>query len=328
MNPSHLEIAFSAIDLLGCYTVTGLFAFRLWLIPEEAKFPAMDSRFIRLYAITLILMVIGGTGHFIVNAVMLGGGSLSQNLALIGQILLNSHFGHSWLIHITAIAVLCSGLFFNRHKMPAKDVAGFMLFISALILLSISATGRADKAGDFTIVEMVDWLHLFTSGLWGGSIIAIAWMLPQGLADVSVSMRKEIQTRINTRLALLTLLAFLLVLTSGIYETWLRLGSLGSFLYSSYGHVLIFKLVFTGFLGIAGLLYYYVVASGLRSEGVSAGAYGQVVSVIGAILVVIILVLSMAMMEIPAPAGLKSFPMVPVNSRIPLPVSGQKTANP
>ncbi|MDE3208330.1 MAG: hypothetical protein KGL58_05775, partial [Pseudomonadota bacterium] len=194
MNLIHLKIVFGTLDLLGSYMVMGLFASRLWLLSEDSVvLIPLIQRFGRFYLWSLTTLILGSISHFIVNALILGGkAGLWQTFSLMGQILMESHFGHAWLIHFIALAVLILGYGFCRKRLPEKDVSGFFLLINALLLLSITAIGRSGNFGNFTVIELIDWTHLVATAILGGSFITLTYLLPAGLVGLEVGKRDEL----------------------------------------------------------------------------------------------------------------------------------------
>lgn len=52
-----------------------------------------------------------------------------------------------------------------------------MLATVALIAASRSASGHAADSGDFTLVEIVDWLHIFMISTWGGALVLVSLVI-------------------------------------------------------------------------------------------------------------------------------------------------------
>ena len=94
--------------------------------------------------------------------------------------------------------------------------------------------------------------HLIATGLWGGGLLALFWVLYSGVKKSTLPLSWAAETvRRFSRLALGSVAV--LVLT-GLYQSWIQVGSLSTLFGTDYGRVLLFKLIlFTAMLGFGAL---------------------------------------------------------------------------
>src|SRR4030095_6509704 len=110
---------------------------------------------------------------------------------------------------------------------------------------------RCVKA-DTVVVVAADSVHLIATGLWGGGLLALFWILYRGVKKSTLPLSWAAETvRRFSRLAFGSVAV--LVLT-GLYQSWIQVGDLRTLFGTDYGRVLLFKLVlFIAMLGFGAL---------------------------------------------------------------------------
>ena len=128
-----------------------------------------------------------------------------------------------------------------------------VFFLSLPLVASRSFTSHAVAVKENTMVVVAaDVAHLIATGLWGGGLLALFWVLYRGVKKSALPLSWAAETvRRFSRLALGSVAV--LVLT-GLYQSWIQVGSLRTLFGTDYGRVLLFKLVlFIAMLGFGAL---------------------------------------------------------------------------
>ena len=180
----------------------------------------------------------------------MGGVSWTSAVALVPEVLTETHAGHvfEWFLPIAFVLLLSAFV-----PLP-QSVRTAMLFLLAGVLLFLQAmlTHAIDKG---TLAVAVYFLHEVTSGLWFGALLAL-WMVARygGPPDIWV----ESAARRVSKLAFWSVIG--LVIT-GTYTAYKGLGfDMCRLLFSVYGRMLIIKVtVFFGVVAIGAYNRYRLV---------------------------------------------------------------------
>jgi putative copper export protein len=163
--------------------------------------------------------------------------------------------GKVWLLreaYGAALAIVIFWLARNRANMKSIRL---VFFLSLPLAASRSLTSHAVAVKtDTMIVVAADAVHLIATGLWGGGLLALFWIFYSGVKKSTLSLSWAAETvRRFSRLAFGSVVV--LVLT-GLYQTWIQVGDLRTLFGTEYGRVLLFKLVlFIAMLGFGALNY-------------------------------------------------------------------------
>jgi copper resistance protein D len=162
-------------------------------------------------------------------------------LPLLPTILFQTHFGRAWLIRPIALIALWIGWWAGRRRLESKRLAAMMLCAGALIAMMRSASGHAADWGDLTFSELIDWLHLMASALWGGGLLTLCIVvLPVAL---KLSERRRLLADVARRFSIFAGVALFVVLLTGLYNAWLQVGSIRAMWKTPYGQTLLVKLL-------------------------------------------------------------------------------------
>src|SRR5437867_5308304 len=102
-------------------------------------------------------------------------------LAMLGRtlpmVLLRTHYGRVWFVRLGALVMLWTGWGVGRRHLQIQTIPASMLVAGGLIALTRSLSGHAADWGDVTLAVLLDWLHLLAGGLWGGGLLALAYVV-------------------------------------------------------------------------------------------------------------------------------------------------------
>ena len=169
------------------------------------------------------------------------------------DILLESQIGVQSLLRLLVSAVL--GVLWFRlireEGNASARILGLVAGLSALLLLGRSlGSHAAGSAGSPAALNVaVDFIHLAAACLWIGGLVAL-------LLGLQVLRRGDGQL-IGPSVARFSNLAILsvgLIALTGLYNAWLEVGSVGAFLETSYGKILLVKMsILVPLLGLAAI---------------------------------------------------------------------------
>jgi putative copper resistance protein D len=122
------------------------------------------------------------------EAVSMSGAPILEAQAYLVPVITQTHFGASWLIAAIGLAgtigldALLRGL---PRSAALRERARYWLAFLGLAVYAFgkAGTGHAADAGGLGLPEVVQWVHLGSTGLWAGSVIVSAALVAPRLAD-------------------------------------------------------------------------------------------------------------------------------------------------
>jgi len=153
---------------------------------------------------------------------------------------MTTHAGHAVTMSFCFVPfLLVLSLFPGAFRHRAGTWTGIVLILG---LTSYRATlGHAASDGDFTVRELVQFLHLSSIAVWAGGVAIAGLAAVPHLAERSDS---EAAIQFARRLSRWVTIALVVVVLSGIYNAWRGMG--GSFMAlprTPWGRVLVIKVV-------------------------------------------------------------------------------------
>lgn len=242
MYINAIHIAVKVVDFAALFTAIGLLLARLVLLPSEAfEIPSVARKWGRLLGVALMLLTITGLMLFLVRVMQMSGMRSTEAIGLLPSVLRQTHFGKAWTVHLLGLLVLW--VCWSAHaQLSRRWPTRIMLALLYLLTLTYSATSHAADAGDFTVAEWNDCVHLAAAASWGGGIFATLLLIAPSFFE-DVDRNRKFLNYMLRRLSTVSATALLFVVISGITNMTIRLSDLDSLVNSSYGHVLIGKLL-------------------------------------------------------------------------------------
>ena len=175
------------------------------------------------------------------------------SLEVLVRYLTMTQSGRVWLLreaYGAALALIL--LWFARYPASLKAIR-CVLFLALPLVAGRSLTSHAVAVKQDTVAAVAaDAVHLIATGLWGGGLLALFWILYRGVKTMTLPLSWGAETvRRFSRVALGSV--SILILT-GLYQSWIQVGDLRTLFGTDYGRVLLLKLVlFIAMLGFGAL---------------------------------------------------------------------------
>lgn len=232
---SFTEIAVRWSSLLALLCLAGMALFRI-TAPATAHIaiPAWERRF------TLMVLGLFLAAHCFLAATQAEAvAELPLPQALTGtvlkEVLFDSRFGALWWLKL----VLGSLLGVVLYRRARATVA---LIVAVLLLLSTSLAGHAAGARAVPILAITaDTLHLLAAALWIGTLSQLCLLLPAVVAQPSHE-RFETLRKLVPRVSAVLLPAVLVLVATGLVNTWEVVGTLHALFNTAHGQSLLVKL--------------------------------------------------------------------------------------
>lgn len=186
--------------------------------------------------------------ELVVRAHTMAGGGLSTALAAVPTVLVQTHFGRIWIGRSAALVCLLILL-----GIPGR-VAVIVAFVAGLgVALTTSLTSHASAWGDTSFVLLLDWAHSVAASVWAGGLFGLALTVFRDRAGVPPTIVLQGVRRFSR----LAGVCVLIVVITGVLTAWFQLGSPGRLGDTTYGQLLMVKLVFVAALCWLGAINRY-----------------------------------------------------------------------
>ena len=202
--------------LLGALVSAG------FLLPSgEPK--ELRQKLLRAGAYLVVVFLIIAVVSLLIQGAKLRQGTL-PSLDVLVRYLTMTQSGKIWLLREAYGAALALILFWFARKTASVKSIRWVFFLALPLVASRSFTSHAVAVKEDTMVAVAaDATHLIATGLWGGGLLALFWILYRGVKKSALPLSWAAETvRRFSRLALASVAV--LVLT-GLYQSWIQVGN-------------------------------------------------------------------------------------------------------
>ncbi|WP_296817955.1 copper homeostasis membrane protein CopD [Brevundimonas sp.] len=194
------------------------------------------------------LAVFGSVGvlfgaHAVLAATVAGLGGGPESLAdheLWAVVLVETDFGRVWIARLLlALVLLLVSVALARRESRPLRIAGSI--VAALLVASVALTGHAASLeGNAGLLHRAaDAAHILAAMTWLGALPALLLLLRAASTDGAAA--NEAALRLH-QFHTIGLAAVLVLVASGVVNTWFLVGSLAGLIGTPYGQVLLLKL--------------------------------------------------------------------------------------
>ncbi len=259
--PAWLEIVFLVF-------VVGVLASLLWVFPSAARADLpererLSARLWRFLAVSIAAALASGFVNLLVRTAEMSGSPVQDLFPLLPTVILKTHFGTVWLIRIAGLVLLWAFVTTGGKHRDSRPGLYVLLGIAAVVTMTESASGHAADAGDFSVAELVDWLHLFAACLWGGGLLVLSLMILPFLANAGGREAQSIAGA-GSRFSRMGGIAVATIVFTALYQARVYVGSVDALVKAPYGRTIIAKIVLLVCLLVLGAFNRYISVPRLR----------------------------------------------------------------
>lgn len=297
MIGSHtlVHIVVRWLEFMGLMTLVGGLAFQaLILAPSplsDRDYHTIEGHLRRVQAGSLLLVALASLADLMLRTLMMSGGSLATLGFALPVVLRNTHYGTIWTARIGLLGLLGMAWWLRLQgtattprllwitrlgrmgllgmtwwlrllgvtASPRFSVAFFC--VAAFVALTTTLSGHAADWGDVTVPVLIDWLHLLAVSIWIGGLFTFGFALKRSLATPGMEETARGLSSIARPFSRMAAGCVAVFLATGLYNTWLQVGSISAFVDAAYGWTLLVKLALVGgVLTIAAVNRYYFLA--------------------------------------------------------------------
>jgi putative copper export protein len=254
------------IELISIAFCTGTLVFLLWVIPVAA-YPDSGLRN-RLWLLFIISVAVGMTGSvidLILRIAEMSGETVLSSFPLVPSVLLKTHSGRVWLIRIVCLLfILFTSKIREIRFTPQLLIVLFCL--DAVIALTESASGHAADKGDFSIAEIMDWIHLFGALMWVGGIFVLSFLVLPEVSELSKQAFHALAGQVVS-FSRVAGIAVLFVVLTALYNVVIYVGSIKALMSTSYGLTILTKIALLVLLLLLAAYNRYISVPNLGKRG-------------------------------------------------------------
>ena len=246
------------LGLLSLAAVIGGLVLEWLILPNGAPpFEPARLRLRRLITGGLVVLVLTTFADLVLRAQVISRAPLAVAIVAVPDVMARTHFGTI----LTARAVMLAlAVFLSLAR--ATALRALCLLIALAAVLTTTLTGHASGWGDLTVSVAVDWIHAVAASAWVGGLLALAVVIfrsepPWPPASLAI---------LAPRFSRLAGACLLVVVLTGSYNAWAQLGALSRLWTTTYGGVLIVKLLLVAVLIGLGAVNRYVAVPGLGPQ--------------------------------------------------------------
>jgi copper resistance protein D len=228
-----------------------------WSVAPGGMARALDQSLRRASKVAAIVLFATAIAWLLLAAGEMGQGwADAWNPSVIGSVILYTDFGRVWLWRLGAVVVLLAVLTFTRDNSWL-----IVAILAAIALGSLGLVGHAlMRSGALGWLNRLSFVaHVLAAGFWLGS-------LPPLIASLRLAADQTGLAITLRRFSRLGHAAVVIVLATGLVNTWLVLGMLPLDASSSYKTLLLAKIALVTVMLVLALLNRYVLVPRLQKS--------------------------------------------------------------
>lgn len=282
---------------LAMFVLFGGFAFRLFVLKptltrlsdlsdEEKNLGLEKSKrmFLSLSWLSLIILLVVIPIRLLLQTSSVFGESIVEAFSpsKLMQILTQTGFGFPWALQFTLMILLFVVILLIKRDKDLKNPylwAGLLL--GSFLLLTPSLSGHARAASkEYSLAIISDWIHLIAGGIWIGGLVHLFFTSPKAFENAGISQKLQSIVRMIPLFSRLAIAATVLIFLTGIYNSWIHLESVFDLFNTTYGFVLLIKILLVlpmiGLGGLNGFILHPRMQKILSEDDISESKYRTV----------------------------------------------------
>lgn len=276
------------LELVSLACCTGVLVCSLWVVdrnPSDAPSgqERLPTALWQVLGIGAAVLFTSSALGLLVRSAEMSGRPITGVLPVLPTVLLHTHLGHAWILRMVAVVAL-SVTMMAAAGSRSRLLQGVMLGCAVIVSATSSASGHASNAGDFSVAEIVDWLHLAAALVWGGGLLVLSFVILPRLVTRG-DRAARVLAGVATRFSKIALVGLGLIVLTAPYQEWAHGGSVAGLGRSTYGRTIIVKIVLFSLLVFLGAFNRYVNVPRLREwAGSPITRYGMAGRLVASVL--------------------------------------------
>jgi putative copper export protein len=230
------------VELISIAFCTGILIFSLWVLSDaEHHDPGLQNLLWLLFIVSVTVAMAVSVIDFLQRVAEMSGDTVLSSFPLVPTVLFKTHSGQVWLIRLACLVLLLA--IGNIRKIRDTRLVLIVLFcLDTIIALTESASGHAADKGDFSLAEIMDWIHLLGALVWAGGVFVLSFViLPLGSGPDSQPF--HILARRVARFSRIAGIAVFAVVLTALYNALVYAGSVTALVRTAYGLTISTKIV-------------------------------------------------------------------------------------
>jgi len=224
-----------------------IFRGRLSSFAEDEPKLAAWMRWLLLCAV-LVALVSGVAWFEFTTGMMADGASAMMQPSVLMTMMMGTDFGPLWAARL----ILLLGIAGLLIRWPSKLTLSLVPLLAALALASLAGTGHARATQGIAGIGHIasDALHLIASGLWLGGLWPLGAVI---VASFRCTAKKQEELGIGEilrRFSSVATVAVLVLVATGVLNSWFLVGSPFALFSSLYGELLFAKIILFVFMAL------------------------------------------------------------------------------
>ncbi len=242
---------FYLLDLWLLFSLVGLLASSLWLIPATLRArQIVCQRWHRAWWMTLGLLLANSVVIFYMDISIQMEMPDAHLPAVCSSILVRTHYGQMTGLRWAVLASLVIWVVCLRHRVPGPVAGIFALLLKSVLVFTLSATSHASSQGIVSTTLLVHWFHLVAAMIWGGVILGFCSQVNPLLSPEHLTV-KQVGSAVG-RMSRVATAIFLFALATGLILACSLIGEWHMLFETEYSRRMLIKLIFVALLlGVA-----------------------------------------------------------------------------
>ena len=234
----------------------------------------------RLFCFGLAFLIVGSVAGLVFRSMEMSNQPVSEIASVLPVVLFKTHYGTVWLIRIGALVLLAVAKTAVRYR-DTRTFLIFMLILALAVSMTSSASGHGADTGDFSVPEIMDWIHLLAACLWGGGLMVLTFSVLPGLIGREEGSAPLI-SRVADRFSAMAGVAVAMIVITAVYNFLIDVRSVSAMVATPYGLAVAAKILLLLVLLNLGAFNRYVSVPLLREwAGGSAEVRGSIDRIAG-----------------------------------------------
>ncbi|MDD5559252.1 CopD family protein [Candidatus Methylomirabilis sp.] len=307
-----LHIFIRWLEFMGLMTLVGGLAFQSLILPPSLlsrhDYQIIEGHLRRVELVSLGLVVLTSLADLILRTLMMSGGGLATLGVALPLVLRKTHYGTIWTVRIGLLGLLGMAWWLRLQgiatpprllwiaRLGRIGLLGMTWwlrllggtaspwFIRAsflatfLVALTTTLSGHAADWGDMTVPVLIGWFHLLAVSIWIGGLFTFGFVLKRSLATPGMQDTVHGLSSIARPFSKMAASCVAVFLATGLYNSWLQVGSASALVEAAYGWTLLVKLALVGgILMIAAVNRYYFLALLMHRSGRADGLIFRII---------------------------------------------------